>query len=713
MFLDAVEAGLSGDDPVMGKMFTDSKQGSTLGVSSEHTGLLWALELLCWAPEHLSRCAGALARLSQIDPDGRLANRPEGSLRTVFLPWIPQTSASLTARFEVLEGLRSQYPDVAWKLEMAMLPGGYDVSTFTPRPRFRQWPTTDERAPLSEWLEAVAKTTTLAIEDAGHDPRRWAEFVTHVAGLPTGPRDEVLAALDRLSPEALRGEVGTKLWQTLVALVARHRDSPDARWAFDDETLKHLEAVAEKLEPDDLVGRFAPLFDWNPPLSGVPRQDYEARERCASQARADAVRCILDSCAYPGIERLAQAAKLPEQVGRSTAEVAPGEHFPEIRGLLGRGGELGRFAFGWVVRMADDSSWLDGRAAEMPGWSVSTQLGFLLALGGPTKRTVILVDSLSQAVQRQFWGTVRPVAIDGEALHDVVDHLLAHDRPWVAIDILSLAQHTASKDPTPIVCADQVVKALDSALADDPADAGAASRAAYEVGQLLDYLERASIDEVVIARFEWGYFRVLEHIRQPRALYRALSDDPKLFVDLVCRVYRPKKAPSFAKADEPAVAIAQNAWSVLHAWRPRLNEVGGIHSDKLASWVEKTRAQLADLDRADIGDQQIGQTLSGTLPAADGIWPAEEIRELIERLKSTNLESGLGIGVLNSRGVTTRALYDGGAQEWSLAAKYRGWSDAVINRWPRTGRVLTQLADDYERQARREDMAAHALANDV
>jgi hypothetical protein len=349
----------------------------------------------------------------------------------------------------------------------------------------------------------------------------------------------------------------------------------------------------------------------------------------------------------------------------------------------------------------------------MAGWSVSTQLGFLLALGGPTTRTVALVDSLSQAVQRQFWETVRPVAIDGEALHDVVDHLLAYDRPWVAIDVLSLAQHRARKDPTPIVSVDQVIKALNSALAADPADPGAASRAAYEVGQLLDYLERAVIDEGTLARFEWSYFRVLEHMRQPHALYRALSNDPKFFVDLVCRVYRPKKAPSFAKANEPAVAIAQNAWSVLHAWRPRLNEAGGIHSDKLALWVQEARAQLADLDRADIGDQQIGQTLSGTVPAADGIWPAEEIRDLIEDLRSTNLESGLGIGVLNSRGVTMRGIYDGGAQERSLAAQYRGWSEAVINRWPRTGRVLIQLADDYDRQARREDTAAHTLANDV
>jgi hypothetical protein len=178
-------------------------------------------------------------------------------------------------------------------------------------------------------------------------------------------------------------------------------------------------------------------------------------------------------------------------------------------------------------------------------------------------------------------------------------------------------------------------------------------------------------------------------------------------------VYRPKKASTSAKADDGDVAIAQNAWSVLHEWRPRLGEPGGIDSHNLRSWVERARAELAARDRADIGDHQIGQTLSAPSLGVDGIWPAEEIRELIEDLKSANLESGLVIGVFNSRGVTTRGVYDGGAQEWALAAKYRRWGEAVINRWRRTGRVLMQLADDYEREARREDLEAHAQASDI
>ena len=712
-FLDAVEAGLISNDPVLRNMFTDREQNPTLGTSSEHTDLLWALELLCWSPKHLSRAAAALARLTEIDPGGRLGNRPDRSLRAVFLPWIPQTSAPLKSRLDVLDRLRSRFPDVAWKLEMAIMPSGHDISSFTPRPRFQQWPTTDERAPLSEWLEAIAKTATRAIEDAARDPLRWSELVTHVADLPTEQRKQVVAALRDLSPDEMDEEPRTKLWQTLVDLIGRHREVPDARWALNDEALQPLEAIAEKLKPKDLVGRFAPLFDWDPPLPHVPRDDYEARERAAADGRADAVRQILEHLGFPGIERLARASKLPEQVGQSTAEVAPAETFTEVRSLLGRTDELRRLAHGWVARMAADEEWLDDRTAEMSGWSVAAQISFLLALGAPTARIVAVIDSLDPAVQRQYWETVRPVNVDDGALTDVVGRLLAHNRPWVAIDLLSLACHRTNRGVSPALSADLVINVLDRVLASDSTEPGLASRTAYEVGQLLDYLEDADVDKATLARFEWSFFRILEHMRQPRALHSALSADPDIFVELVSRVYRPKKAPSSAEADERTVAIAQNAWSVLHAWRLRLDEPGGIDSQDLHSWVERARPELAARDRADIGDHQIGQTLSGSPPGADGIWPAEAVRELIEDLASTNLESGLAIGVLNSRGTTTRGVYDGGAQEWSLAAQYRTWGEAVVNRWPRTARVLMQLADDYERQARREDLEAHARASDL
>ena len=68
---------------------------------------------------------------------------------------------------------------------------------------------------------------------------------------------------------------------------------------------------------------------------------------------------------------------------------------------------------------------------------------------------------------------------------------------------------------------------------------------------------------------------------------------------------------------------------------------------------------------------------------------------------------------MNSRGVTTRGSYEGGKQEWELVSMYRTWSNDTRARWPRTSRILRDLAGSYERDARRQDISAEQDADDV
>jgi hypothetical protein len=61
---------------------------------------------------------------------------------------------------------------------------------------------------------------------------------------------------------------------------------------------------------------------------------------------------------------------------------------------------------------------------------------------------------------------------------------------------------------------------------------------------------------------------------------------------------------------------------------------------------------------------------------------------------------------MNQRGVTSRGLYDGGAQERGLADKYKVAADRVRGRWPRSGALLDGLNRSYRNDARREDRSA-------
>jgi hypothetical protein len=60
--------------------------------------------------------------------------------------------------------------------------------------------------------------------------------------------------------------------------------------------------------------------------------------------------------------------------------------------------------------------------------------------------------------------------------------------------------------------------------------------------------------------------------------------------------------------------------------------------------------------------------------------------------------------LFNSRGIVSRGLLDGGAQEKALADNYRKMSEAVQSKWPRIGAILRQMADSYGRYAEHEDI---------
>ena len=78
----------------------------------------------------------------------------------------------------------------------------------------------------------------------------------------------------------------------------------------------------------------------------------------------------------------------------------------------------------------------------------------------------------------------------------------------------------------------------------------------------------------------------------------------------------------------------------------------------------------------------------------------------MERVGSKDIASGFAIGTFNARGVVGRAIGEGGRQERELAEKYRSRARQRAPHYPFVGGILEGIADDYDRQAIREDADA-------
>ncbi|MCV7051277.1 hypothetical protein H7H82_11835 [Mycobacterium heidelbergense] len=145
---------------------------------------------------------------------------------------------------------------------------------------------------------------------------------------------------------------------------------------------------------------------------------------------------------------------------------------------------------------------------------------------------------------------------------------------------------------------------------------------------------------------------------------------------------------------------------LLRGWQdPMLGTVAGATPDPdlMHAWIGRAREELKVRQRAGVASMAIGEALAGTATDEDGTWPCVAVREVLEREQDHDLERHLAISRLNQRGMTCRRPHEGGAQERKLALKYRGWADAVRDQWPRSGKLLDEIAESYEVDVGRED----------
>lgn len=709
-FLDAVEGGLAGDDPPLLSMFAESSP-STFGSTSPHVYLLWALEVLCWSPDYLSRAAATLARLAEIDPGGQGGNRPARSLNDVFSLYLTQTAAPLERRLAVIDGLRLRFPEATWALLRAILPNRFAMGNRTARPRWRTW--CDD---CSEDLDLVAVTlgapeiVSRLLEDVSRSDKRWVDLLEHVDALPEAERGRVLNRFEAHDPASLGPDDRFKLWTAMRELTARHRQFQHAGWALPPDVLDRLDQLVAALHPSSIIDEHVHLFEEHPRLADVPVADHGAYESTLKSARLAAVEDVLTADGVDGLLALGARAKLPVAVGYFAAEVSRDELAEQLLPLLGGGDTDGWVAHGYARSRieANGLQWAEQRLeAYGPDWPAARRVSLLLA-AAPSLQLFEIVGRMPPDVADAFWLQINPWAADLEAKPELVRQLLAHHRTWLGVNVLAglaLSSRGGQPDTNPAPSLDLVEEALLQAATGPSIDTESAEMLVWEVEQLIDYLEREGSDVQARARIEFLLSPLLEYTRPARALSEALRTSPTLFAEIVGYVYRAEGEASSSELSPQRLALAQVGYTVLRSWQlpPGVRPEGGVDAEVLRTWVVEARRLLAAAGRRKIGDQTIGQMLALVPAETSGSWPAQPVRDLVEEFASSDLETGIENGRFNSRGVVTRSPSGGGDLERALAEQYKAWADSVVDRWPRTAAMLRRLAGTYEELARRED----------
>ena len=710
-FLEAVDTSLLAEPSPVTALFKED--GGPFG-RAYHSDLLWALEILAWSPHFLSRVTVILAKLTRQDPGGRFSNRPENSLRNIFLLWLPRTYASLDQRLRVIDYLRKTEPEVAWKLMMRTVPTGHDIAEPTSKPRWRDFSRDNEEIVTYGLIaKGISELSARLLEDAGLDGSRWSELIESFSNLSVEQREALVQklsfTLDNLTDEATR----LTIRNTVRRVLHQHRAYPDATWRLPEEQLLQLERIYNSLEPTDPIGKFGWLFsskEIDPPRP--TGKGWKEDEALVHKLRVDALREVLSIGGEDGLFQFAASVASTVHVGFSFIDLVGSsarEKAILLRCLNSETATASEIARGILCsilqRNGEDSADDLLKQAKDEAWSPQAITKIIFTLR-PARSVWNWLERFGPEIESTYWSRVDLLWMNGTP----------EDRTFAATKLIDAkraraAVHFMGRSPGDF-SSSLLLLALDKAAAEPwPEDAGnERTMFIYSVEEILLCLDKANdVAEDRVAAVEWRLLPLLRNSRRPPVvLHRTLSKVPSFFGQVLSAAYRPDPESGITE-NSPADlahtrAVAAQAYQLLQSWTvlPGKEDLT-IKAAALEQWVKEARILCKDAGRLAVGDQHIGSVLAHAPADASGVWPDVPVRDLIEITRSKHLETGLVMGIHNSRGVTSRGMTDGGAQERDLAKIYRKWSRATELEWPRTSAVLERIAKSYEHEGQRHD----------
>ena len=692
------------------------EEGGDFSGHSFHPNLLWALETLAWEPTYLARVSLLLSKLASIDPGGRLSNRPINSLKEIFLAWHPGTSASLDQRIEVLDLVISKEVEIGWSLIKKLLPTSHGISSPTHEPIWKNFSRSDKKITTRRdvWF-AYKAYFQRALKSAGDLAPRWLVLIDVYADVSEEDQLAIEAGLNDLSNKNLSDDDKNLIWSKLRETISRHREYPDAAWSLPDWTITRLESVKENFKPTSLNAQFKWLFDDNFPEIEKPKDDFEEAQKEIDLLRIDAVKKIWLDTGKTGLLDLVRTSQYPDTIAKATMGVisdiielgrlvvttASGNQAERLFSSSLSAESLDKFGDAWT-----DHIFTELTREHLPVDSMITPFIYY----PNTKMTYNKIDSMGEDFATEYWQR-RPVWVkpdDKEIFIYTIEKLMEYGRSLELISIVGSKKKIIDKKYAYLLL-NNVLRELNEGKSLNSVSSGG-----YWIEKIFQWLRENDVEDIKkLARLEYAFLPILTLTRKKSdlVLHEILANDPRFFVEVLCDLYKPanRKSEHDVEPTEESKNRAHLAWKLLNDWKlpPGVDKDGNVDSRALKDWVLVARGTAEEKDRAAIADQQIGEVLYHMpIDPEDGIWPHVALRDLLEELVCEDIEEGVGLEQYNSRGVVSKAMYEGGAKERAISVQWKDRANFLATRWPRVSALCERISTSWEREAVREDERA-------
>jgi hypothetical protein len=662
--------------------------------------LIIALEVLAWSPDYLKRSTLLLARMAALEPGNRNANAPLDRLKKIFIHWFPSTSASLKQRFNAIDQLRKQTPDVSWNLMIELTTENSTSYTTLPRWQENLAPGAKEKKiTYEEAFKVVSGIFQRLIKDAGTTGSRWCALIDVVTYMP---KSEFEAMIEKLAGIDLSSNDCFQIWEKLRALTTRHQNHQGKEWALPCERIDSLKQVNSRFEPQDIILKNRWLFmEREPELLGI--MSYRKVEEISQidsepdkihiiyQKKLAEVRnhVIEDIYRQRGIDSIFQLAKQegvsPQLIGNSMAEseLLRQEEITILNHRSSENDSLSHLANQFFIRRTQlDQTWGDSLRAK-PIWQTWTPLQraeyfWYLPFSESAWQDLSQEEETTKQI---YWKHVTDHHLyhfPNKYSEAILQQLLEHKQFGKAIEFIDLKLlHIDQTELSPKIVL-EVAKQFSENYPNVGYNYGTELR--WELHNVLNFLAKAAssgtIDSEQVIMIQWSCFHQLkigyysEYISM--FLYEQLLTSPKLFIEILLECFQHPK--------EDRVTLLLKNWTQLprNQWIKQTQQLAQKHSEEFQKFC----------------DEQIGKILSHSPKGSDGQFPHESVRELLEDSEtSESLKNGFYIQCIHFDG-----LIQNGQME-RLAKRYNNYANALNDEYPETAALLKGIASNYTRFA--------------
>lgn len=715
-FFTAASHSLSKVSPEIMDLFMETD--GFLHPSSNHTGLLWALEGLAWEPEYLMNASLILLQLTSRDPGGKLSNRPINSLIEIFKPWHYQTMANFQERMKVLLHITEVQKDAGWNLLINLLPDHRGVAHPTHKMRWKMF---DKNTKLSYTYKEVDETHSfiidLLIQRFDGSENKFSQFIREIDKLAPIDRHKVLDWAKK-SAEEISFD-GEDLLESLRKILNRHRSHPDTNWAMPENDLTIIEEIYNRLKPTDIISQLIWLFnDHWPAFPDVSAKgemsavDFDNQGERIDKERQNAAKRFISELGLDKTLALRKEIKEPWSLGDALARVVTDmrkilkicqtSDEDESNPAFFRSFMFRKFfteGFEWIKKIVSIMS--------EDGYKPLPVANALIPIP-QSKELWDFVESLEKTVQIEYWLKMDPRFYNLSTEEKIygLNKLMEYKRFIVAV---YFAYHSPKELPSSLLV--DLLKMCALAKSNDPQ-----RLRGYEVQSLFEELDkRDDIEDSVMVDLEWLYLSILASYgshRNPKFLQFELSRNPSFFVDVLKWIYKPKEDSKVVEPEsEVAKDILENrakqGYQLLRSWIviPGMHEDFSIDKEKLGDWIREARRLAAEVGRIEVADMHIGQVLAQYPEDIPG-WPNEAIFQAMESINSDSMKRNYSAAMFNKRGSSTRGPFEGGDIERGHAAYFKILADQNRNKFPNVSEVFQNLQSGYLADAKRIDEEA-------